>query len=286
MPDEDYEGAKLGSFRTEDGWTPPLIDTSVPHSARMYDYFLGGKDNFAVDRAAGDRVIQYLPSVRSTVQANRRFLGRAVRFAAQQGIRQFLDIGTGIPTVHNTHQAAQAVNPDAHVVYVDNDPIVLVHARALLRGTTQGRTAYVEADFRDPQTILDSPQAKELLDFTQPIALMVVSLLHFFPDSEGPDEILNGLKAVLPPGSALILSHATADFTPPDVAEAVIKTYTSSGMNLTSRNHAEILRFFDGLELVSPGLVPVHEWNPEEEADLTLDRAENAGYGGVALKLG
>jgi len=286
MPDEDLGSTGPESPRATDVWAPPQLDTSVPHSARMYDYYLNGKDNFAVDRAAADRVIELMPSVRTTVQANRRFLGRAVRFAAEHGIRQFLDIGTGIPTAHNTHEAAQAVLPDARVVYVDNDPIVLVHARALLQGTVQGRTAYVDADFRDPQSILDSPQAKELLDFSQPVALMVVSLLHFFPDSDGPGEILDGLKAVLPPGSALILSHATGDFIPPDLAEAVIKTYTAAGVSLTSRNHAEVLRFFDGLELVDPGLVPVHEWNQDDDADRTLTRAENAGYGGVAIKRG
>jgi len=285
MSDEDYRDTVPEPPRAAD-WTPPQLDTSVPHSARMYDYYLDGKDNFAVDRAAADRVIEVMPAVRSTVRANRRFLGRAVRFAAEQGIRQFLDIGTGIPTAHNTHEAAQAVAPDAHVVYVDNDPIVLVHARALLQGTAQGRTAYVDADFRDPQNILNSPQAKELLDFSQPIALMVVSLLHFFPDADRPGEILDGLKAVLAPGSALILSHATADFIPPEVGASVIKTYTAAGMNLTSRNHAEVLRFFDGLELVAPGLVPVHEWNPDDDEDRTLSRAENAGYGGVAIKRG
>ena len=286
MPDEDLGSTGPESPRATDDWAPPQLDTSVPHSARMYDYYLHGKDNFAVDRAAADRVIELMPSVRTTVQSNRRFLGRAVRFAAEHGIRQFLDIGTGIPTAHNTHEAAQAVLPDARVVYVDNDPIVLVHARALLQGTVQGRTAYVDADFRDPQSILDSPQAKELLDFSQPVALMVVSLLHFFPDSDRPGEILDGLKAVLPPGSALILSHATGDFIPPDLAEAVIKTYTAAGVSLTSRSHAEVLRFFDGLELVDPGLVPVHEWNPDDDADRTLSRAENAGYGGVAIKRG
>ena len=286
MPDEDRGSTGAGSPRAGDDWAPSQLDTSVPHSARMYDYYLGGKDNFAADRAAADRVVELLPTVPTTARANRRFLGRAVRFAAEQGIRQFLDIGTGIPTAHNTHEAAQKVLPDARVVYVDNDPIVLVHARALLQGTTQGRTAYVDADFRDPQNILTSPQAKELLDFSQPVALMVVSLLHFFPDSDRPAEVLDGLKEVLPPGSALILSHATGDFTPPDVAAAVVRTYTAAGVSLTSRDHAEVLRFFDGMELVNPGLVPVHEWNPDDDADRALTRPEVAGYGGVAVKRG
>jgi SAM-dependent methyltransferase len=255
-----------------------------PHPARMYDYYLGGKDSFPADRFAAGRVVALFPHVRSTARANRRFLGRAVRFAAQQGIRQFLDVGTGIPTADNTHEVAQIVAPDARVVYVDNDPIVLSHARALLRGTPEGRTAYVDADFRDPQAILGAPQVKELLDFSRPVALMAVSLLHFFPDSEEPQEALAELKAVLAPGSALILSHATAEFTPSEVSANVLRTYATAGLNLTPRTHAEVLRLFGGLDLVDPGLVPVHEWHADDDRDRALTRTEVAGYAGVALK--
>ena len=262
------------------------LKTDVPHGARMYDWYLGGKDNFPADRAAGAKVVEVFPDVRTTARANRRFLGRAVRFAAGQGIRQFLDIGTGIPTSNNTHEAAQAVLPDARVVYVDNDPIVLVHARALLQGTVQGRTAYVAADFRDPTAILHAPEARELLDFSQPIALMVVSLLHFFPESDRPAQILDGLKAVLPPGSALILSHATGDFTPPEVAAAVLKTYAAAGVSLTSRTHAEVLDFFEGMDLVDPGLVAVHKWRTDTDEDRVLTQDAVATYGGVAIKHG
>jgi hypothetical protein len=269
-----------------DGGLPASVDlrTDVPHSARMYDYYLGGKDNFPADRAAAAKVIELFPNVISTARANRRFLGRAVGFAAQHGIRQFLDIGTGLPTAENTHEKAQAVIPDARVVYVDNDPMVLVHARALLRGTPQGRTAYIDADIRNPEAILNAPKAKELLDFTKPIAMMVVSLLHFIPDSDRPEEILERLKAVLPVGSALILSHATRDFTPPEVTAAVLKTYATAGVSLSSRSHAEVLRYFDGWELVEPGVVPVNEWRTDDPRDLELTRPEATALAGVAIK--
>ncbi|MFC1409583.1 SAM-dependent methyltransferase [Streptacidiphilus sp. N1-12] len=256
----------------------------VPHPARMYDYYLGGKDSFPADRAAAGRVVALFPQVRATARANRRFLGRAVRYAARQGIHQFLDIGTGIPTADNTHEVAQAVTADARIVYVDNDPIVLSHARALLRGTPEGRTAYVDADFRDPAAILGSAQVKELLDLSRPVALMVVSLLHFVSDEDRPAEVLKELTSALAPGSALILSHATDEFTPPEVAANVLRTYTAAGLSLTSRTHAELLHFFDGLELVDPGLVPVHEWRTEDQADRALTSGEVAGYAGIGVK--
>ena len=257
-----------------------------PHPARMYDYYLGGKDSFPADRAAASRVVAQFPHVRTTARANRRFLVRAVRYAARQGIRQFLDIGTGIPTADNTHEVAQAVTADARIVYVDNDPIVLSHARALLRGTAEGRTAYVDADFRDPAAILGAPAVKELLDFSRPVALMAVSLLHFFPDSEGPEQLLAELKAALAPGSLLILSHGTGEFAPPEVATGVMRTYATAGLSLTSRTHQQVLRLFEGLDLVDPGLVPLHEWHADDDADRVLTRPEVAAYAGVALKPG
>ncbi|MHA6760189.1 SAM-dependent methyltransferase [Streptacidiphilus sp. PAMC 29251] len=262
------------------------LRADMPHPARMYDYYLSGKDNFPADRAAANRVVAQFPHVRSTALANRRFLGRAVRLAAQLGIRQFLDIGTGMPSAHNTHEVAQSVAPDARVVYVDNDVLVLAHARARLQGSLQGRTACVEADFRDPAAILSSPQVRELLDFSRPVALMVVSMLHFLTDADRPEEILDELKAVLPPGSALILSHATGEHLSIDVASAVLRTYATVGVSLTSRTHPQVLRYFDGMELVAPGLVPVHEWHAEEPEDLALTCTEVAGYAGVALKRG
>ena len=274
-------------WAASDGSQPASVDlrTDIPHPARMYDYYLGGKDNFPADRAAAAAVVELLPSAPAGSRANRRFLGRAVRFAADQGIRQFLDIGTGIPASNNTHEVAQAAAPDARVVYVDNDPIVLTHARALLRGTSEGRTAYVDADFRDPDSILGAPQTTELLDFTQPIALLVVALLHFFKDADKPAELLARYKEALPPGSMLILTHGTGELMDPVIAANIEDTYAKSGLNIVSRKHTEVLGFFDGLELVEPGVVPVHEWRPDgNEDDRKMTREEVAGYGGVAVK--
>jgi hypothetical protein len=274
-------------WAASDGSLPASVDlrTDVPHPARMYDYYLGGKDNFPADRAAAAAVVQLLPSAPAGSRANRRFLGRAVRFAADQGIRQFLDIGTGIPASNNTHEVAQAAAPDARVVYVDNDPIVLTHARALLRGTPEGRTAYIDADFRDPDSILNAPQAKDLLDFSQPIALLVVALLHFFSDTDKPGELLARYVDALPAGSMLILTHGTGELMDPEIAARIEDTYSKSGLNIVSRTHAELLPFFGGLELVEPGIVPVHEWRPDgNEDDRLMTREEVAGYGGVALK--
>jgi len=275
-------------WAASDGSQPASVDlrTDIPHPARMYDYYLGGKDNFPADRAAAAAVVELLPSAPAGSRANRRFLGRAVRFAADQGVRQFLDIGTGIPASNNTHEVAQAASPDARVVYVDNDPIVLTHARALLRGTPEGRTAYLDADFRNPDSILSAPQTTELLDFTQPIALLVVALLHFFNDADKPAELLARYKEALPPGSMLILTHGTGELMDPEIAANIENTYAKSGLNIVSRKHTEVLGFFDGLELAEPGVVPVHEWrpDPDNEDDRVMTREEVAGYAGVALK--
>ncbi|MEZ0065795.1 hypothetical protein ABIA32_001795 [Streptacidiphilus sp. MAP12-20] len=269
---------------------PTELRTDIPHPARMYDYYLGGKDNFPADRAAAEQVVKLLPTAPAGARANRRFLGRAVRYAGSLGIRQFLDIGTGIPTANNTHEVAQLLAPDARVVYVDNDPMVLTHARALLSSTPEGRTAYVDADFHDPETILDAPGTKELLDFDQPIALLVVALLHFLSDSEDPYGLLDRYKRVLPAGSVLIVSHGTGDFLSPEVAEAVTRVYSASGLNITSRSHDEVMRFASGAdwEPVAPGVVPVNEWHVGTEDVSDDDRAltaeDVAGYGVVSVK--
>ena len=275
-------------WAASDGSTPRSIDlrTDIPHPARMYDYYLGGKDNFAADRAAAAKVVELLPSAPSGSRANRRFLGRAVRHAAGLGIRQFLDIGTGIPASNNTHEVAQAAAPDAHVVYVDNDPIVLAHARALLTSAPEGRTAYIDADFHSPDSILDAPQTKDLIDFSQPVALLVVALLHFIADTADPGTILDRYKAALAPGSVLILTHGTGELMDPAVAAAISGTYAKAGLNIVSRTHAEVLGFFDGFDLVEPGVVPVHEWRPEVEDDFTMTREEVAGYAGLGIKRG
>ena len=261
------------------------LRTDIPHPARMYDFYLGGKDNFPADRAAAAQVVQLLPSAPAGSRANRRFLGRAVRWASERGVRQFLDIGTGIPTSNNTHEVAQRAEPRSRVVYVDNDPIVLAHARALLTSSPEGRTAYVDADFRHPKTVLESPAVRDLIDFDQPVALLTVALLHFFPDSEKPWEFLEEYKAALPSGSVLILSHGTGETMDPEVSEAVMRTYQAAGLNIVSRTKAEVARFFDGWGLVDPGIVSVHEWRGDgHEEDLALTPAEAAGYGAVGLK--
>ncbi|WP_037605100.1 SAM-dependent methyltransferase [Streptacidiphilus rugosus] len=266
------------------------LRTDVPHSARMYDYYLGGKDNFPADRAAAEHVVKLLPTAPAGARANRRFLGRAVRFAARElGIRQFLDIGTGIPSANNTHEVAQSVAPDARVVYVDNDPIVLTHARALLRGTQEGRTAYLDADFRDPEKILAADETRELLDFGKPVALLTVALLHFVPDSDQPGRVLARLASELAPGSVLVLSHITGDLLPQQDraagGDSVVPTYRSAGVQLVPRSRAQVEAFFSGFDLCEPGIVPVHEWRPDgDPEDAALPRAHAHAYGAVGLK--
>ncbi|HVB42736.1 MAG TPA: SAM-dependent methyltransferase [Streptosporangiaceae bacterium] len=252
-------------------------DTGVAHSARVYNYLLGGKDNFAADRAAGDLVIQALPGAVLSARANRAFLGRAVRFLADQaGIRQFLDIGTGIPAANNTHQVAQAIAPESRVVYVDNDPIVLAHARALLASHPAGATDYIEADLRDPRKILDSAA---LLDFTHPVAVMLLAILHFFSDEDDPHQIVATIMDALPTGSYLVISHAAEDIN----SEAMARMASTMKHKLpeqgTVRDHAAVVRFFDGLELIEPGVVQLSKWRPESPADAELTAVAWAGVG-------
>ena len=256
------------------------IDTTVAHPARVYDYWLGGKDNFAADREAAERVLAVTPGLRFRVRANRAFLARAVRFLADDcGIRQFLDIGTGIPTANNTHEVAQAAAPSSRIVYVDNDPIVLAHARALLTSTPEGATAYLEADLREPDTILAA--ARATLDFTQPIALMLIGVLHLIQDSEQPYEIVAQLVDALPSGSYLAISHPASDIHSGQ-AEAQRRYNERVSTPQTLRSHAQVCRFFDGLALVPPGVVYVHTWraDPDDEPPTEMTSA----HGGVARK--
>ena len=248
----------------QDGWlTAPLpagkpaeIDTSVAHPARVYDYWLGGKDNFTADREAGDRVLAATPGLRERVRANRAFLVRAVRYlAAEAGIRQFLDIGTGIPSANNTHEVAQQTAPDSRIVYVDNDPIVLTHARALLAGGPMGSIQYIDGDVRDVASITRA--AARTLDFTQPTALLLLGILHLIQDAEGPYEIVARLMDALPSGSYLAISHPASDIHPGQ-AEAQRRYNERVSTPQTLRTRAEVSRFFDGLDLVPPGLVYVH----------------------------
>ncbi|ATM24646.1 hypothetical protein SMD44_p10147 (plasmid) [Streptomyces alboflavus] len=255
------------------------IDTSRPHSARMYDYYLGGKDSYPVDEEAAKRVISMVPEIRTVARANRSFMHRASLLLAQRGISQFLDIGTGIPTPPNLHQVVQGVNPSAKVVYVDNDPVVLRHAEALLRSTKEGQTRYVEADVRDPKEIIQG--AKEILDFNEPIALSLVALLHFVPDEDNPDSIVNELLESIAPGSYIVLSHVTGDFDPAGWKKAV-DLYRQSGVPAQVRSRREVSRFFTGLDLVEPGVQVVTQWHPDSDEVLSGDQVSL--YVGVAQK--
>jgi len=247
----------------------PTIDTSVAHVARVYDYWLGGKDNFPADREAAEQAIAAMPYLPFSARANRDFLRRAVHYlAAEAGIRQFLDVGTGLPTRPNVHEVAQAVVPDARVAYVDNDPIVLVHARALLTSSPEGATNYIEADLRDPQAILVG--AAKTLDFTRPVGLLLVAILHSIPDEEDPRGIVAQLMAALPSGSYLALSHVAKDVDPQAVAEMTARL-SRVMHHVTARTAAEITSFFDGLDLVDPGLVTVNRWRPDADTDRGRD---------------
>ena len=262
----------------------PEIDTSRPHSARIYDYYLGGKNHFAADRAVADKVAQIWPAVRTGCREQRKFLGRAVRFlAGEAGIRQFLDIGTGLPTTDNVHEIAQQIAPSAHVVYTDNDPLVLTHARALLTSTPEGRTAYVHADLREPADILARPETTGTLDFSQPIALMLVGILPFVVDEDKPAEIVATLVGALPPGSYLVAAHVTSDHAP-KVLDAMASTFLRSGMSGQMRDSSEFARLaFTGLELIAPGVTLVSEWRPDSDAPRPIPAEVNV-YGGVARK--
>jgi hypothetical protein len=244
-------------------WLPPEFNTGVAHSARVYDYWLGGKDNYAADRALGDLMIKAIPSLRAMARANRDFLSRAVRYLAHEaGVTQFLDIGTGIPTVGNTHEVAQEASPHSRVVYVDNDPIVLAHARALMPSHPAGKTAYIHADIREPDKILADPALQDTLDLGQPVALMLVAIMMLFGDDENPQGWVRTLIDALPPGSYVAITHPTGDFNPAEVAEAT-SAAQHAGINLVPRDRAGVASFLDGLELVDPGLVPVLAWRPD-----------------------
>jgi len=262
---------------------PPEIDTSRPHPARMYDYGIGGKNHFAADREVAEKIFTAWPGGRTSGRENRAFLGRAVRYlAGEAGIRQFLDIGTGLPTTNNVHEVAQQVAPSSRVVYVDNDPLVLAHARALLTSSPEGRTAYIHADLRDPQAILNDPATRDVLDFSQPIALMLVALLHYVPDEWNPAEILATLLGALPSGSYLVASHITGEHDP--AVAAFERADRAAGIPAQLRDCSDFARLaFAGLALLPPGVVPVSEWRPDTAGPLPTP-AEVSTYGGVARK--
>jgi hypothetical protein len=257
------------------------IDTSVAHPSRVYDYWLGGKDNFAADREAAERIIAVRPTIIRDIRSNREFLHRTVAYLAQDaGIRQFLDIGTGIPTSPNVHEIAQQATPTARIVYVDNDPIVLVHARALLSGSPEGRTDYIDGDLRKPDDILE--RAASTLDLTEPVAVILLGVLHLVSDAEQPHEIARTLMAATSPGSYLVVGHPASDVQSDLVAESARQYNAHVSTQQTRRSFAEVARFFDGLELVEPGVVQEHRWRPLPEVDAMS--YETPGWGGVARK--
>jgi hypothetical protein len=264
----------------DEGGPLPEIDTSVAHIARVYDYWLGGKDNFAPDRAAAEAAMREDPNVVEGVWGNRAFLARVVRYLAGPAcVRQFLDIGTGIPAADNTHEVAQDRAPGSRVVYVDNDPIVLAHARALLTSATEGATAYLDQDLRDVGEIVRAAAAT--LDFGRPVAVMLIGILHCIPDEDDPAGIIRRLMDAVPAGSYLAISHPANDLNDPGVRRLASRLNELMTMELRFRSRAEVAAFFDGLDLVEPGLVRAPEWRPDRDTDATNPAAL---WGGLARK--
>ena len=262
--------------------TVPAGHADEASIACVYDCLLGGSHNFPPDQKAAEEVLARWPDARVTMRANRAFLGRAVRYlAAEEGIRQFLDIGSGIPTMGNVHEIAQQAAPDARVVYVDNEEVAVLHSRAIL-ARNQNAIA-VLADLRRPREILSSPQLLDLLDLSQPVALLLVAVLHFFPDSDNPAALVAELGDALAPGSFLVISHGTTDGQAPGVAEAM-SHYDQTTAPFRPRSHTEVMTFFDGLELVTPGLVPAPLWRPGRPANANEHPWRIAAYGGVGRK--
>jgi O-methyltransferase involved in polyketide biosynthesis len=260
--------------------TPPKIDTTVSHSARIWNYWLGGKDYYPVDKEVGDQILGFVPELVRSARADRYFLARAVRYLAAQGIRQFLDIGTGLPTVDNTHEVAQRAAPESKIVYVDNDPLVLVHARVLLTSTPEGACDYIDADAHDPESILR--QAARTLDFGQPVAIMMLGVLNFIIDTGQAAQVVNRLVNATVPGSYLVISHPTTEVDAAPMTEAVRFWNQQGSAQMTLRTHTELLRFFDGMELLEPGVVTCSRWRPDVmEISEIVDVTQ---FGGVARK--
>ncbi len=262
---------------------PDRLDTTRPHPARVYDHLLGGKDNFAADREFAARVQAAFPSAKLAAVENRAFMARAVSYlAGEVGVRQFLDVGTGLPTSPNVHEVAQAAAPESRVVYVDNDPIVLVHARALLTSAPEGATAYVDADLRDPDRILADPELHATLDLSRPVALTLIAVLHFVTDDMDPYGIVGRLVGALPSGSYLAISHGTFDPIPPEQLARMRQLQASTDQPFRPRTRDEVEHFFAGLELLEPGIVPVAEWRAEHEPQPRPSAADVGFYGALA----
>ena len=268
-PNDDYPAADLRM--------------DVPHSARVYDYLIGGKTNFEPDRIAAEASVEAWPALPISMRTTRSFMERAVRHLTKDyGVRQFLDIGTGIPKSPNVHEIAQAIAPETRVGYVDNDPIVLTHARALMSSTAQGRTCYIDADFRNPQSIIDNPRLREVLDFSKPVALSLIAIVHFVLDTDDPQATVRHFMDALAPGSFLALTVFTGDTDPTGVG-GVSREYNKRGIPLQVRDKSETEAFFDGYELLDPGVALVHHWRPDPDTAPVRDQ-DIAMYAGVAAK--
>jgi hypothetical protein len=257
------------------------LDPTVPNPARIWNFWVGGKDHFEADRALAERFGQVVPKMPLIARLTRQFLADTVSKLAADGIRQFLDIGTGLPTANNTHEVAQRLAPDSRIVYVDNDPVVLAHARALLTSSPEGKTAYLDADLRDPATIL--AQAAETLDFSQPVAVLLIAVLHFVQDSDDPYRIVTTLMDAVPPGSYLAIVHGASDVGSADMPEAERRYNEQASAQFNARDREHVSRFFDGLELTGPGLVNLSRW-PQGTAGKGSAHADVAAYCGLARK--
>jgi S-adenosyl methyltransferase len=266
----------------EPGWVPPGVDTQRANTARVYDYWLGGSHNFLADQDLGRAILAVEPNARAGARANRAFLGRAVRFLAAAGIRQFLDIGSGIPTQGNVHEVAQQASPGAQVVYADIDPVAIAHSKAILAANQNA--AIIEGDLREPGKILADPVTRRLIDLGQPVGLLLVMVLHFIADADDPWQLVAALRDALPSGSYLVLAHATSE-SRPSVAQAAETVYNRSvSSNIHMRSRADILRFFDGFELLDPGLVYIPQWRPDSPGDVPEDPSKFWVLVGVGRK--
>ncbi|MER7111007.1 SAM-dependent methyltransferase [Streptomyces sp. NPDC000229] len=264
-------------------WAPPGIDISVPSVSRIYDYYLGGSHNFEVDREAARKAMEFMPGLPKIMQANRAFMRRAVRYAVSEGVTQFLDIGSGIPTFGNVHEVAQGADPDARVLYVDHDPVAVAHSKAVLEGNAGA--AVLAGDLRKPQDILTAPETGALLDLDRPVALLLVAVLHFVQDADDPDRALAELRGALAPGSLLILTHASYEGVPvpQERAGGAVKVYKDIRNPLIMRSREEVARFFEGFDMVEPGLVQMPHWRPENPVDQE-DPYAFSGFAGVGRK--
>lgn len=278
-----HESEEVAAVTDQQNWIPQSVDISVPSPARMYDYMLGGAHNFAVDRQMGEKIEALMPHARSAARINRAFLGRAVRFMAEEGVRQFLDIGSGIPTVSNVHEVAQAVNPGCRVVYVDRDPVAVAHSELIVAG--DDRTAVLQADMRDPESILNDPEVRRLLDFDEPIGLLMLFMLHWVPTEDDPWGLMKHYREVLPSGSYLAITHLANDHDNEGVRASAAKLSQSGGEQAVERSRDEIAAFFGEFDLVEPGLVRFAEWRSSGPGDMSDDPTVNEiAYAAVARK--